>query len=115
MSAGGPSGYHDAPRIAAERRQLLAKKIQRAMNFGDDRIERRLRGQRVANQRDIDAMRHRSRGKQRKNLLGAILPITAVDEQQRRGVFARLEQIDPIALARTISEIEMAGIPLSHL
>src|SRR6266849_2004106 len=115
MSAGGPSGYDDAARVAAKRRQVLAKKIERAMNFGDDFIERRLRGQRVANQRDIDAMRQRSRSKQCKNLLGAVLPIAAVDEHQRRPVFRDFEKIDPIALARAISEVEMVGMLRAHL
>jgi len=60
------------------------------VDFSDDLIERRVRRQRVADQRDIDAMRHRPLGKDRKHLLGARLPIAAVDEQQRRRVFSGL-------------------------
>ena len=78
-------------------------------------IERRIRRQRVADQRDIDAMRHRPFGEQREILLGPRLPIAAMDEQQRRRLVARLEKIDPVALARAIAEIEMVGMALAHL
>ena len=78
-------------------------------------IERRIRRQRVADQRDIDAMRHRPFGEQREGLLGAVLPVAAVNEQQRRRVVGGLEEVDPVALARAIAEIEMIGIARAHL
>src|SRR5258707_13701340 len=110
MSAGGPSGHHDAASIAAEIRQLRGQKVQPLMNFGDDLVECRIRRQRIAKQRDVDAMRDRALGKQREDLLGARLPVAAMDEHQRRAFFASLDEIDAIALARTVSEVEMVGI-----
>ena len=53
-------------------------------------------------------------GEQREGFLGARLPVAAMDEQQRRRFFGRLEEIDPVALARAISEVEMAGMPRAH-
>src|SRR5258708_32879461 len=114
MPPGGPSGHHDPACVAAERRQLFAKKVERAMNFGNDLVERRLRRQRVADQRDIDAMRHRSRGKQGKNFLGAMLPIAAVDKYHRRPVFRHFAKIDPPALSPAISVYEITAIWCSH-
>jgi hypothetical protein len=60
-------------------------------------------------------MRHRSFGKQRKGFLGAGLPITAVDEQQCRRSFGDIEEVNSVALARPISEIEVAGMAHPHL
>ena len=75
--------------VAAERGQLSGEIIDPGVDFGDDLIERRIRRQRVADQRDIDAMRHRAVGKQRKGFLGARLPIAAMDEQKRRRLVPR--------------------------
>ena len=50
---------------AAERRQLLGQIIDAGVDFGNDLVECRIRRQRVADQRDIDAMRHRAFGEQR--------------------------------------------------
>src|SRR4030088_837754 len=44
-----------------------------------------------------------------------MLPIAAVDEPQRRAFFCWPEEVDTIALARAISEVEMIGIPATHL
>jgi hypothetical protein len=41
-------------------------------------------------------MRERALGKDGENLLGARLPVAAVDEQQRRRLLARFEKIDPL-------------------
>ena len=100
---------------AAERGQLPAEEIDTGMDFGDDLVERRVRRQRIADQRDIDAMRHRPFGKDREDLLGARLPVAAVDEQQRRRPVSRFQEIDPVALARAIAQIEMVGMALAHL
>src|SRR6267154_3635250 len=115
MSTGGPAGHPDPARVTAERWQFLRQKIEPLVDFGDDLIERRIRRQRVANHGDIDAMRHRATGKYRENLLGPHLPVTAVNEQQRRPFFSSLEKVDPIALARAISEVEVIGILRPHL
>src|SRR6266705_2254553 len=80
-----------------------------------DQPDTTIRLQRVANHGDIDAMRHRATGKYRENLLGPHLPVTAVNEQQRRPFFSSLEKVDPIAVARAISEVEMIGILRPHL
>ena len=111
MAAGGPAGHHDA---AGRRRRAraIARRDNRSPAWisADDLVERRIRRQRVADQRDIDAMRHRAFGEQRKRFLGAGLPIAAVDEQQRRRLVGGLEEIDPVALARAIAEVEMIGV-----
>ena len=110
VSAGGPACHHDAMAVAAERRQLSGEIIDRGVDFADDLVQRRIRRQRITGQRDIDAMRHRAVGKQRKGLLGPGLPIAAMDEQQRRRLFPGPEEIDPVALARAISQIKVIGI-----
>src|SRR5262245_5155200 len=82
------------------------------MDLVDDLVQRRFRRQRVAGQRDIDAVRHRSFGNQRENFLGARLPVAAVNEQQRRSLVGSFQEIDPVALARAISDIEMLWVAL---
>jgi hypothetical protein len=59
-------------------------------------------------------MRQRASGKYRKNFLGSHLPVTAVNKQNRRRFLGSLEKIDPVALARAVSEVEMIGIPRPH-
>src|SRR3954447_19489237 len=110
MPAGRPSGDHDPVALTAQPRQLSGERIDSSEDFGHDLVERRIRRQRVADQRDIDALRHRAFRKQRKDFLGPMLPIATMDEQQRRRVVPRLEKIDAIALARSVSEIEMIRI-----
>jgi len=80
------------------------------MDLCHDLVEGRFRRKRIADQRDIDAVRHGPCGKQRKGLLGPHLPIAAMNEQQRRGVRRSLEEIDTVAFARAISEVEMIGV-----
>src|SRR4030081_3352820 len=43
-----------------------------------------------------------------------MLPVAAVDEQERRTLFARFKKVDTIAFARTVSEVEMIGISFAH-
>src|SRR4029079_19231383 len=64
---------------------------------------------------DIDAMRHRPAGKQRKCFLRTRLPVASVDEEKRRPFFSRFEKVDTVALARAISEVEMIRILRTHL
>ncbi len=52
-------------RRRAERGQLPGEIIDAGMDFGDDLVERRIRRQRVADQRDIDAVGHRALGERR--------------------------------------------------
>jgi hypothetical protein len=85
------------------------RKIDAGVDLADDLIKRCLGGERVADQRDIDAVRHRPLGKQRKDLLCAVLPVAAVDEQERRRVRRGLEKIDAVTLARAVAEVEMVG------
>ena len=59
-------------------------------------------------------MRHRALGNNGKNLLGARLPVAAVNEQQRRRLFGGLQKIDPVALARAVAELDMTGVALAH-
>ena len=92
-----------------------AEEIDAGVNFGDDLVERRVRRQRIADQRDIDAVRHRALGNDGEDLLGARLPVAAVDEQQRRRSVSRFQEIDPVALARAISQIDMFGKALAQL
>ena len=42
----------------------VTEEIDAGMDFGDDLVERRVRRERIADQRDIDAMRHRAFGEQ---------------------------------------------------
>ena len=56
MPARGPPRHDDPLGIATERGQLLAKKVDAGMDFSDDLIEARIRRERVADQRDIDAV-----------------------------------------------------------
>src|SRR5229473_5228018 len=114
MSAGGPSGHRDPSGVATENRQLFRQKVESSINLSNDLIERRVRRERVADQRDIDAMRHGSCGKQREGLLGAHLPVTAMDEQKRRPAVGGFEEIDAVALARAVSEVEMIGVARPH-
>src|SRR5262249_23999646 len=65
-------------------------------------------------QRDIDAMRHRSFGKDRKDFLGTVLPVAAMDEHQRRRVAGYPEEIDPVAVARGIAKLAIARVPLAQ-
>src|SRR6478752_6957996 len=60
-------------------------------------------------------MRQRTFGKGREILLGAVLPIAAMDEQQRRRPVAHFQKVDAVTLARAITEIEMGGMPLAQL
>jgi len=99
----------------AERWQLPGEENDAGVNFGNDLVERRLRRQRVADQRHIDAMRHRPFGNDGKNLLGTGLPIAAVDEQQRRRVVSGFEEIDPVALAWAVAQVDMSWETLPHL
>ena len=55
--------------VGAERGQLPGEIIDALMDFGDDLVQRRVGRQRVADQRDIDAVRHRALGEDRKDLL----------------------------------------------
>ena len=86
-----------------ERGQLPGEEIDTGVNLGDDLVERRVRRQRIADQRNIDAVGHRALGNDGEDLLGARLPVAAVDEQQRRRSVSRFQEIDPVALARAIS------------
>ena len=115
MPAGGPAGHDKPARIAAERGQSFDQKIDPSVDFGNDLIERGIGCQRIANQRDIDAMRHRAFGKQREDFLGAPLPIAAMDEQERRAAVGGFEKVDAITLARAIAEVQMAGMPRTHV
>ena len=63
MAASGPPRHDNPLGIATERGQLLAEKVDAGMDFGDDLIEARIRRERVADQRDIDAVRQRPFGK----------------------------------------------------
>src|SRR5260370_23887602 len=44
-----------------------------------------------------------------------MLPVAAVDEHKRRPFFTRFEKVDTIALARAVSEVEMAGMSRTQL
>ena len=71
-------------RVAAESRQLIAEEIDAGVDLHDDLVERRVGRERIADQRDIDAMGHHAFGEQREGLFRTHLPIAAVNEQQRR-------------------------------
>ena len=77
------------------------------MALGDDLGQRRLRRQRVAGKRHVEAARHRAFGDAGEHLLGIAQPVAAVEEhQQRRLRLAATEQIDAIARARPVGEVE---------
>src|SRR5207248_7458987 len=84
-------------------------------DFGDNLIEGRVRCERVADQRHIDAVRQGPFGKLREHFLRPMLPIAAVNEQKGWPIVARLEKVDPVALAPAVSQIEMLGISLAYL
>src|SRR5580704_15440796 len=114
MAAGGPSGNNNPVGVAAARRQMVGQKVDPRMDFSDDLIERRLGSERVADHGDVDAEHHGTAGKQRKGLLGPHLPVAAMDKNQRRRPLGSLEEVDAIAFARAVSEIEMLGMPRAH-
>src|SRR5579871_1777594 len=115
MAAGRPTRHHDPLVLGTERGQPLPEEIDAGMNLGDDLIERGVRRERVTYQRDIDAMRHRALGEQRECLFRPVLPVTTMDKEQRRHARARLEKIDAVALARSVSEIKMRVMALAQL
>ena len=94
------------PDAAPSMGNCFGQEIDPSVDFGDDLVERRVRRQRVADQRDIDAMRHHALGHDGKKFLGTHLPIAAMDEQERRRALGRLEEVDAVALAIAISEVE---------
>src|SRR5581483_1490232 len=114
MSAGRPARRDEALAVAAECGQFARKKIDAGMDLGDDLIQRGIGRERIADQRDIDAVAERALGKHREVFLGAVLPIAAVDEQQGRRIVMHLEKVDAVALARTVTKIEMIGMALAQ-
>jgi hypothetical protein len=60
-------------------------------------------------------MRHRAGRKQRKDFLGAPLPVAAMDEHKCRPAVGRFKKVDAVAFARTVSEVQMAGMPRTHV
>src|SRR5262245_36167376 len=105
MAAGRPAGRCDPVRVAAEVGQARSEKIDSGMDLFDNAIQCGIGRERVADQGDIDAVGHWTAGEERKVLLGPHLPIAAMYEQKSRRIRARLEEIDTIAFARTISEV----------
>ncbi len=71
--------------------------------------------ERIADQRDIDAIAERTLGKHREILFRPVLPVAAVDEKQGRRIVVHLEKIDAVALARAIAEIQMVGVALAQV
>jgi hypothetical protein len=62
MASGRPPRNHDPLLVAAKRGQLPKQKIDAGMNFRNNLVKRRLVCKRVADQRDINAVRQRSFG-----------------------------------------------------
>src|ERR1700730_7242746 len=89
--------------------------IDAGMDFAHDLVERCIRRQRVADQRDIDAIGQWAFGKQRKGLLRTVLPIAAVNEKEGWAFVAPFEEVDTVAFAWAITQVEMRGISPAHV
>src|SRR6185295_5885185 len=86
----------------------------RAADLADDGVHALLGRERVADQRDADAMGERSRHEEREGLLLAHLPVAAVDEHQQRRILFRREEVAAVARRRAVAEVEAIGILVAH-
>ena len=112
-----PADHPDATsRLASAPKlgQTTGESVDPGVDFRDDLFERRVGRERIADQRHIDAVGHRACRKQRKGILRPHLPIAAMDKQQRWRIRRRLEEVDPVALARTVLKIEMRAVARPH-
>ena len=110
MPAGGPPGQHDRPGDTVCR-PVLGQPVQCCADFADDLGDRRVRCQAVARQRCRPAPRIGAADQIGELVLAVALPVAAVDEHHaRRPRVPPREQIPCIALARSVTQIEMLGM-----
>src|SRR5215469_18385631 len=84
------------------------KPTHRGAGLPDNAVHRSLWRQGVARDRDMEAMGKRSFGDEAEALLGVALPVTAMEEQQRRRTgAARREEIEFRARRIAIDQVEM--------
>src|SRR5262245_12748717 len=76
------------------------------MDLGDDAVQAGLRGEGVADQGDADAVGEGAGGEEGEVLLGAHLPVAAVDEDQRRPGGIPREVVDAVALGRAVAHVQ---------
>lgn len=114
MPAGGPPRSHQPFGIGPKLGQATGEIVDPGVDFRDDLLEGRIGRERVADQRDVDAVRHRARREQRKGRLRAHLPIAAVNEKQRRRIRRRFQKVDAVALAGTVLKIEIRAMRGAH-
>ena len=89
---------------------MRCEMIDTHVDLGHDLVERGLRRQRIADQRHVDALRQQSLGHDREILLGAHLPVAAVNEQHQRSAVRDLQDVDTVAFARSVTEVEMIRV-----
>src|SRR5262245_63868039 len=95
VTAGSPAGHDDPTRRYTNLRTLRMQPADGRAYLFDNLSERRFRGQRVANKRDVDAAREGPKSKASVEFFCIALPVAAVNvDQQRRFLVAAPENID---------------------
>src|SRR5258706_8155339 len=108
MPARRPPCDIEATRVAAIAITIVGNEADRRADFVDDAVERNIRRQRVTDHRDADPVRERPAREHAEILLGAHLPVAAVDEYQYRAGRLRGKIIDAIARRRAVAQIQIA-------
>ena len=115
MTACRPAAHDDARGVAAAIRRVLRDPVYGRAHLCNNAVERNLRRQRIAGQRDVDTVRKRSRSEKAERFLCAHLPVTAVDENKYWPRFARGKVIDAIAFSRAIAQVEVLWLGRTQL
>src|SRR5258705_12911113 len=115
MPAGRPARHDQLAGPDAMAAALVAEPANGGVGLRHDVAQARVRRQGVAGQRDVEARRHRAFRQEAENLLGVALPIAAMEEHEQgciRGAIA--ENVDPVALARPIAQVERIGMAFAQ-
>src|SRR5262252_784710 len=109
------SGNVQPARVGAIFGEMFGQPPHRTAHLGNNAFEPRHRGQRVFNDREIDAERKHTLGEEGKTFLVVHLPIAAVDKRKRgRLRIGGEKQIEPLARSLAVSEVETSGVFASH-
>ena len=109
MRAGRPARGEEPLGIGAPVFEMGAEPGCGGARLGGDRIHARRRRQRVARDGDVDALGQRRLGDEGEAVLRVVLPIAAMEEQQRRrAVMAGREEIEPRPGPRRIGNLARA-------
>src|SRR5580700_11978865 len=103
------SGDIEASGVGAVFVKMLREPLHRAPHLGDDAVEARGGRKRVFDQREVDPVRQDAFGEEGGAFLVVRLPIAAMDkgESWRLRVGGE-KQVEPLARAITVTQIEMA-------